>query len=171
MQWRAAGSYERTLLPGRALQTRRVDRMSATALLRPGIAAEEAMKKAFVLAVGLGLGTAALANVKTESIKVSGWKCEKCPAKTEAKLKAVNGVESASADREKGQVVVKYDVGCLQHLQSFHREQVGIARPGAHQKYLTVHKRLQVPPLRHACEFRKDFGWPTRATISGDAPG
>jgi copper chaperone CopZ len=83
--------------------------MSAAALLRPGIAAEEAMKKAFVLAVCLGLGTAALANVKTESIKVSGWKCEKCPAKTEAKLKAVNGVESASADREKGQVVVKYD--------------------------------------------------------------
>jgi copper chaperone CopZ len=67
------------------------------------------MKKAFVLAVGLGLSTAALANVKTESIKVSGWKCEKCPAKTEAKLKAVNGVESASADREKSQVTVKYD--------------------------------------------------------------
>ena len=29
--------------------------------------------------------------------------------KTEAKLKEVKGVESATADREKGEVVVKYD--------------------------------------------------------------
>jgi len=63
----------------------------------------------FVVAIGLSLSTSALATVKTETIKVSGWKCEKCPAKTEAKLKQLNGVESASADREKGQVVVKYD--------------------------------------------------------------
>jgi copper chaperone CopZ len=63
----------------------------------------------FVVAIGLGLSTSALAAAKTETIKVSGWKCEKCPAKTEAKLKQLNGVESASADREKGQVVVKYD--------------------------------------------------------------
>jgi copper chaperone CopZ len=54
-------------------------------------------------------GTAALAEVKTDTIKVSGWKCEKCPPKTAAKLKALNGVESATADREKGEVVVKYD--------------------------------------------------------------
>jgi copper chaperone CopZ len=68
------------------------------------------MKKAsLVLAVGLGFSSAALATVKTETIKVSGWKCEKCPAKTEAKLKQLKGVESASADREKAQVVVKYD--------------------------------------------------------------
>jgi len=63
----------------------------------------------FVVAIGLSLSTAALATVKTEAIKVNGWKCEKCPAKTEAKLKQLNGVESASADREKGQVIVKYD--------------------------------------------------------------
>jgi copper chaperone CopZ len=66
-------------------------------------------KASLVFAIALGLSTATLANVKTETIKVSGWVCEKCPAKTEAKLKAVNGVESASADRQKGQVVVKYD--------------------------------------------------------------
>jgi len=62
-----------------------------------------------VFAIALASSTAALANVKTDTIKVSGWKCEKCPAKTEAKLKQVDCVESASADREKGQVVVKYD--------------------------------------------------------------
>jgi len=62
-----------------------------------------------VFAIALASSTAALGNVKTDTIKVSGWKCEKCPAKTEAKLKQINGVESASSDREKGQVVVKYD--------------------------------------------------------------
>jgi copper chaperone CopZ len=73
------------------------------------------MKRGFAFAIALGLGTAALAEVKTESIKVSGWKCEKCPSKTEAKLKAVNGVQSASADREKGQVTVKYDDSKVKH--------------------------------------------------------
>ena len=67
------------------------------------------MKKALVFAIALGFSSAVLAAAKTETIKVSGWKCEKCPAKTEAKLKQLNGVESASADREKSQVVVKYD--------------------------------------------------------------
>ncbi|MGZ6125811.1 MAG: heavy-metal-associated domain-containing protein [Myxococcales bacterium] len=66
-------------------------------------------RTSIVFAIALGLSTATLANTKTETIKVSGWKCEKCPAKTEAKLKQVSGVESASADREKNQVVVKYD--------------------------------------------------------------
>jgi copper chaperone CopZ len=63
----------------------------------------------FAFAIALGLSSATLAGVKTETIKVNGWKCEKCPAKTEAKLKTLQGVESASADREKNQVVVKYD--------------------------------------------------------------
>lgn len=73
------------------------------------------MKKAIVFAIALGFSAAALAASKTETIKVSGWKCEKCPVKTEAKLKAVNGVESASADREKGLVVVKYDDSKTKH--------------------------------------------------------
>jgi copper chaperone CopZ len=63
----------------------------------------------FAFAAALFLTTAALAETKTETITVAGWRCEKCPGKTEAKLKAVKGVESASADREKGAVVVKYD--------------------------------------------------------------
>ena len=75
------------------------------------------MKKAIVFAIALGFSATALAASKTETIKVSGWKCEKCPAKTEAKLKAVNGVESASADREKGLVVVKYDDSKTKHAE------------------------------------------------------
>ena len=63
----------------------------------------------------LAASGAAVAGVKTETIKVSGWRCEKCPPKTAAKLKAVKGVESASADREKGQVVVKYDDSQVKH--------------------------------------------------------
>ena len=74
------------------------------------------MKNAsIVFALALGLSAATLAATKTETVKVSGWKCEKCPAKTEAKLKAVNGVESATADREKNQVVVKYDDSKTKH--------------------------------------------------------
>jgi len=67
------------------------------------------MKKAIVLAIALGFSSAALAASKTETIQVSGWKCDQCPGKTAAKVKAVDGVESATADREKGQLVVKYD--------------------------------------------------------------
>ena len=68
------------------------------------------MKTSSILfAIAFASSSAALANTKTDTIKVSGWKCDKCPSKTEAKLKQVDGVESASADREKGQVVVKYD--------------------------------------------------------------
>jgi copper chaperone CopZ len=77
---------------------------------------EKTMKKASLLfAIVLGSSSAAFANVKTETIKVSGWKCEKCPAKTEAKLKEVKGVESAAVDREKSQVVVKYDDSKAKH--------------------------------------------------------
>ena len=39
----------------------------------------------------------------------------RAPPKTEAKLKQVNGVESASVDREKNQVTVKYDDTKVKH--------------------------------------------------------
>jgi copper chaperone CopZ len=71
----------------------------------------------FGLAIALCASTAALAAMKTETIKVSGWKCEKCPAKTEAKMKALKGVESVMADREKGQMVVKYDDSKTKHAE------------------------------------------------------
>lgn len=72
-------------------------------------------RTSIAFAIALGLSGASFAGTKTETLKVSGWKCEKCPAKTEASLKHVNGVESASADREKNQVVVKYDDTKVKH--------------------------------------------------------
>ena len=74
------------------------------------------MKSAlFVLAIGFFAGAAALAAPKTETIKVSGWKCDQCPPKTAAKLKALDGVETAAVDREKGVVTVKYDDARAKH--------------------------------------------------------
>ncbi len=60
-----------------------------------------------LLAASLSLG--AFAAEKTETIKVSGWHCGGCAARTESALKDVKGVESASADKAKKHVVVKYD--------------------------------------------------------------
>jgi copper chaperone CopZ len=68
------------------------------------------MKNAvFALALAFCASSAVLAAEKTEHIKVSGWKCDKCPQKTATALKGVKGVESATADRSKNEVVVKYD--------------------------------------------------------------
>ena len=65
--------------------------------------------KNLLFAAVLGLSTVAVAGEKTETIKVSGWKCDKCPGKTEAKVKSVTGVQSAHADRAKGELQVTYD--------------------------------------------------------------
>jgi len=68
------------------------------------------MKKlVFGFAIVLCASSAALAETKTESIKVSGWHCDDCPGKTEAKVKKVKGVESATANRQTGELLVKYD--------------------------------------------------------------
>jgi len=60
-----------------------------------------------LLAASLSLG--AFAGEKTETIKVSGWHCGGCAARTESALKDVKGVESVTADKAKKEVVVKYD--------------------------------------------------------------
>jgi copper chaperone CopZ len=74
------------------------------------------MKKVlFGFAIALCASTTAMAEMKTESIKVNGWKCDKCPGKTASKMKAVDGVQSADANREKGVVVVKYDDSKTKH--------------------------------------------------------
>jgi len=65
--------------------------------------------KNLLFAAILGLSSVAVAAEKNETIKVSGWKCDKCPGKTEAKVKAVNGVTTAHADRAKGELQVTYD--------------------------------------------------------------
>jgi len=68
------------------------------------------MKKLFagtLLAASLSLG--ALAAEKTETIKVSGWHCGGCAARTEAALKDVKGVSTVAADKQKKEVTVTYD--------------------------------------------------------------
>jgi copper chaperone CopZ len=49
------------------------------------------------------------AGLKTETIKVSGWHCADCAAKTETALNEVKGVKSVSADKAKKEVRVTYD--------------------------------------------------------------
>lgn len=67
------------------------------------------MKKLFAFALAVGLSGAALAAEKTETLKVSGWHCSGCSAKTEAALKELKGVSVATADKSKKQVTVTYD--------------------------------------------------------------
>ena len=67
------------------------------------------MKKILAFVLAAGLSGAALAADKTETLKVSGWHCAGCSAKTEAALKDVTGVTSAAADKNKKQVTVTYD--------------------------------------------------------------
>ena len=65
--------------------------------------------------LSLGVATAAFAGEKTETIKVSGWHCGGCAARTESALKDVKGVQSVSSDKEKKEVVVKYDDAKVKH--------------------------------------------------------
>ena len=60
-----------------------------------------------LLATTLCFGSSAAE--KTETIKVSGWHCGGCSAKTETALAEVKGVKTASADKTKNQVRVTYD--------------------------------------------------------------
>jgi len=61
------------------------------------------------LILAAGLSTAALAAEKTETIKVSGWHCGGCAARTESALKDVKGVSTVTADKTKKAVTVTYD--------------------------------------------------------------
>ena len=73
------------------------------------------MKKLFAFALAAGLGSAALAAEKTETMKVSGWHCAGCAAKTEAALKDVKGVTAVTADKNKKEVKVTYDDAKAKH--------------------------------------------------------
>ena len=55
------------------------------------------------------LSFSALAAEKTETIKVSGWHCGGCAARTESALKDVKGVTTVASDKNKKQVTVTYD--------------------------------------------------------------
>jgi copper chaperone CopZ len=51
----------------------------------------------------------AFAADKTDTIKVSGWHCGGCAARTEAALKDVKGVTAVASDKSKNEVKVTYD--------------------------------------------------------------
>src|SRR5207302_3228554 len=74
-----------------------------------------AMKMLLAFALVAGLSGAALAADKTETLKVSGWHCAGCSAKTESALKDLKGVTSASADKTKKEVTVTYDDTKVKH--------------------------------------------------------
>ena len=68
------------------------------------------MKKLIVgLVAASALVTAAVAAEKTETLKVSGWHCGGCAARTEAVLKDVKGVSAVASDKTKHEVKVTYD--------------------------------------------------------------
>jgi len=69
------------------------------------------------LALAISLSGAALAAEKTETMKVTGWHCGGCAARTESALKDVKGVSSASADKAKKEVTVTYDDSKVQHAE------------------------------------------------------
>jgi P-type Cu+ transporter len=60
-----------------------------------------------LLASALSFG--AFAADKTDTIKVSGWHCGGCAARTEAALKDVKGVTSVASDKTRHEVKVTYD--------------------------------------------------------------
>jgi Cu+-exporting ATPase len=61
------------------------------------------------LILAVGLSTAAQGAERTETIKVSGWHCGGCAARTESALKDVKGVSTVAADKAKKAVTVTYD--------------------------------------------------------------
>jgi len=61
------------------------------------------------VALAASLSTAAFATPKTETLKVSGWHCASCSARTEAALKDVKGVTTVSANKKNDAVTVTYD--------------------------------------------------------------
>jgi P-type Cu+ transporter len=60
-------------------------------------------------ALAVLLSTPVLAAEKTETLKVSGWHCGGCAARTETALREVKGVTVVAADKEKKEVTVTYD--------------------------------------------------------------
>lgn len=66
-------------------------------------------KTACGVLLALLVSGSAFAADKTETIKVSGWHCSGCAAKTESALLDVTGVRRAAADKKKSEVRVTFD--------------------------------------------------------------
>jgi Cu+-exporting ATPase len=74
------------------------------------------MSKLFAgIALALTVSSGAFAAEKTETIKITGWHCGGCAARTESALKDVKGVSVVSADKTKKQVTVTYDDSTAKH--------------------------------------------------------
>ena len=63
----------------------------------------------FAAALAALVTAPAFAAEKTETIKVAGWHCGGCSARTESALKDVKGVTAVAADKTKKEVTVTYD--------------------------------------------------------------
>ena len=78
------------------------------------------MKKSFLAALAVApllWSLPSLAKETTTTVKVAGWHCAGCAQETEAAIKKVKGVKSASADFDKHTVVVAYDDAKAQPAQ------------------------------------------------------
>ena len=65
---------------------------------------------ALPLAAALALAALpALAESKTETLKITGWHCGGCAARTESALQDVKGVTAVKSDKAKKEVTVTYD--------------------------------------------------------------
>lgn len=62
-----------------------------------------------VFALSLGLATSAFAAQQSITLKVAGWSCGKCSARTAKALGALDGVEKADAKLEAGTITVSFD--------------------------------------------------------------
>lgn len=51
----------------------------------------------------------AFAGSKTETLKITGWHCGGCAARTESALQDVKGVTAVKSDKAKKEVTVTYD--------------------------------------------------------------
>ncbi len=73
----------------------------------------KAMRRAAVAALFMSLASFSTASAKEANLtlRVSGWHCAMCPAKTEAAVKKVRGVQDAQADFDKKTLAVTYDDG------------------------------------------------------------
>jgi mercuric ion binding protein len=63
----------------------------------------------FVAAAAMVLSLSAWAKDTTTTMKVSGWSCASCPAKTESALKDVPGVKTVKVNKDKSTATVTYD--------------------------------------------------------------
>lgn len=55
------------------------------------------------------LSASAMAKETTSTLKVSGWHCQSCAAKTENAVKGVKGVKSAKAEKKTDSITVTFD--------------------------------------------------------------